>query len=469
MYTEQICKYIDANRENILNDIAALVNIPSTKGAPEEKMPFGKYPAEALNKALEMCRESGFAVKNISNAIGYADMNDLPLELGIFAHMDVVPAGDGWESNPFEMTYKDGYIFGRGVSDDKGPAVAALYAMKAVKDTGIPLKKNVRLILGSDEECGSADLAYYFESEKTPAFSFSPDAEFPLINTEKGRFAPKFSAKTGDEENCLPRVVFFESGKAVNAVPNSAVMKIVGISKSDAEKAIKAAPSFPDINFNISFENDILTVTSSGKAAHASLPEEGANALTALLAIVNNFKLCECKSTSLLKGLNRLFAHNDCYGVSCGIAQEDKISGKLTLSLDILHFDGETMCGCFDSRTPLCSTYENTAEPIIKALSGIGFEINEMNMTPPHHVDPELPFIKTLLSAYEKHTGKKGECVAIGGGTYVHGIENGVAFGSIMPDVNTNMHGANEYMPFEDIITAAKIYAEAIAIICSQT
>ena len=125
------------------------------------------------------------------------------------------------------------------------------------------------------------------------------------------------------------------------------------------------------------------------------------------------------------------------------------------------------MCGCFDSRTPLCSTYENTAEPIIKALCGIGFEINEMNMTPPHHVDPELPFIKTLLSAYEKHTGKKGECVAIGGGTYVHGIENGVEFGSIMPDVNTNMHGANEYMPFEDIITAAKIYAEAIAIICS--
>ena len=152
MYTEQICKYIDANRENILNDIAALVNIPSTKGVPEEKMPFGKYPAEALNKALEMCRESGFAVKNISNAIGYADMNDLPLELGIFAHMDVVPAGDGWESNPFEMIYKDGCIYGRGVSDDKGPAVAALYAMKAVKDVGIPLKKNVRLILGSDEE-----------------------------------------------------------------------------------------------------------------------------------------------------------------------------------------------------------------------------------------------------------------------------------------------------------------------------
>ena len=356
MYTEQICKYIDANRENILNDIAALVNIPSTKGAPEEKMPFGKYPAEALNKALEICLKSGFAVKNISNAIGYADMNDLPLELGIFAHMDVVPAGDGWESDPFKMSYKDGYIFGRGVSDDKGPAVAALYAMKAVKDTGIPLKKNVRLILGSDEECGSADLAYYFESEKTPAFSFSPDAEFPLINTEKGRFAPKFSAKTGDEENCLPRVVFFESGRAVNAVPNSAVMKIVGISKNEADEAIKNAPSFPDINFNISFENDILTVTACGKAAHASLPEEGANALTAMLSLVNIFKLCECKSTSLLKGLNRLFAHNDWYGFSCGIAQEDNISGKLTVSLDILNFDGETMYGRFYSRTPLCST-----------------------------------------------------------------------------------------------------------------
>ena len=466
-YSDQICNYIDSQRSNILEDIAALVEIPSVKGESADGSPFGKYPALALKKALEMCRKSGFAVKNISNAIGFADMNDLPLELGIFAHADVVAAGSGWNSDPFRLTYKDGVIYGRGVSDDKGPAVAALYAMKAIKELGIPLKKNVRLIIGSDEECGSSDLEYYFNSEPTPLYSFSPDAEFPLINTEKGRFAPEFSAHINDnEESTFPRILYFRGGHAANVVPDSATVKIAGADAQSIAEAIRISEQHTQAAFTADYADGIATITAAGKLAHASVPETGNNAVTALLYLLKSIILAHCKSTSLFCSLADMFPHNDTYGRAIGIACEDEISGKLTCSLDMLRFDGKTLTGCFDARTPMCSTKQNTTEPLCRLFDKAGFEIDKLNFSEPHHVSPELPFVKTLLSAYEKYTGQKGECIAIGGGTYVHNIKNGVAFGSIMPGVNTNMHGANESMPFEDIITAAKIYAEVIMLVC---
>ena len=153
MYTKQISEYIDSQKDNILRDIARLISIPSVRGQATPDYPFGEMPAKALFEALDICREHGFATTNVHNAIGFADMNDGELELGILAHADVVPEGDGWDSDPYTMTINGDNIIGRGTSDDKGPMIAALYAMKAVKDLNIPLSKNVRLIIGSDEEC----------------------------------------------------------------------------------------------------------------------------------------------------------------------------------------------------------------------------------------------------------------------------------------------------------------------------
>lgn len=465
-YSERISEYINSQRDNILKDIAALVAIPSVKGEADEKYPFGRYPALALEKALELCERSGFAVKNISNAIGFADMNDLPTELGIFAHADVVAASGSWDSDPFKLTCRDGIMYGRGVSDDKGPAVAALYAMKAVKELGIPLKRNVRLIIGSDEECGSSDLEYYFAHEETPPYSFSPDAEFPLINTEKGRFAPVLAADVGNEEAIYPRMTYFSGGCAANAVPDKAVAHFVGIDELAFCNACENTLRLCGVKLETEFENGCLKATVTGSSAHASLPESGNNAITAMLAIINDVALADCKSTFLMHELARLFAHNDVYGAALGVAQEDGISGKLTCSLDILSFDGGRLTACFDARMPICSTRDNTADKLCGLFEELGFTVEELNLSEPHHVEPELPFIKTLLAAYEKYTGRKGECMAIGGGTYVHNIKNGVAFGSVMPGVETNMHGANESMPLEDILTSAKIYAEVITAIC---
>lgn len=465
MYTKLISDYIESKRDAFLADIAKLVAIPSVKGEATGSKPFGEKPAAALDEALNMCAESGLEVKNISNAIGYADMNDMPLELGILAHMDVVPAGDGWDTDPYSLVYKDGNIYGRGVSDDKGPALAALYAMKAIKELNIPLKKNVRLILGTDEENGSGDLKYYFDSYAAPHYSFSPDAEFPVINTEKGRFAPKFCAKT-DDKDVLPRVVSFHGGVAVNAVPNEAVMSIKEAALDDILNICKSVSEKTGVTFAASKSDDTVCVKASGKAAHASTPDMGNNAVTAMLELIKNIDLPSCSSTKLFKGLAEVFPHGDTVGRAIGIEMSDTVSGSLTATLDVLHFDGDMITGFFDSRVPICAEKNSMIASVKNALADKGFDIAELNFTEPHHVDENSPFIKTLLSVYERHTGRKGECIAIGGGTYVHDIENGVAFGAIMPDIDTRMHGANEFMPLDDLITAAKIYADVIIEIC---
>lgn len=461
MYTKQISDYIDSQKDNMLRDIARLVNIPSVKGAPTNNCPFGEMPAKALSEALDICRECGLETVNVHNAIGFADINGKSLELGILAHVDVVPEGDGWSSDPYHMEYKDGNIIGRGTSDDKGAAIAAIYAMKAIKSLGIDLKTNVRMIIGSDEECGSGDLPHYFNNYETPKYSFSPDAEFPLINIEKGRFAPHFEKEIQNEKH----IIMFDSGIAVNAVPHIAVMKLKDVDVDKVNKACKNVSSLTNIDFEVTVEDLITVVTAYGKAAHASTPLMGNNALTAMLSVICELDL-DSEVSHIFSLLASFFPHGDANGNAMGVARKDDVSGELTMSLDILKFDGNNISGSIDCRMPVSSNEENTALPTIKNLENIGFNVSSADVVPPHHVDENLPFIKTLLSVYEKHTGLKGECMAIGGGTYVHDITNGVAFGCIMPDVDTHMHGANEFMPFEDLVTSAKIFADAIIGIC---
>ncbi len=463
---KQISDHIDLLAEEMKNDLALLVSVPSVKGDAEDGCPFGKEPARALSAMLELCGKYGFETRNIENAIGYADFfaGEEPY-LGMLSHMDVVPAGDGWNTNPFELVFEDGMLYGRGTSDDKGPAIAALYAMRAVKELGLPVSKNVRFIIGSDEECGSKDLPYYFDREKTPELSFSPDAEFPLINTEKGRFAPCFEITVNDGDTAK-KIVSMESGNAVNAVPNKASIVLKGFDKETIIDAAKKTEEKTETEIDIGYEEDMITVTVNGKAAHASTPETGINALTAAIAFAAEITDENSEERAAFIRLKEFFPHGKTGGDGLGVEREDEMSGKLTLTLDKLIYDGKKLTAWFDSRLPVSADHENTVLPIKEQLEGAGFTFRSMDVTPVHHVDENSAFVRTLLEAYEAFSGRKGECIAIGGGTYVHDIENGVAFGSIMPDVDTHMHGANEFMPFEDLITAAKIYAYAITEIC---
>lgn len=457
---EKIIEYFELRKDEMIKNIAELVAIESVRGEVAEGMPFGKMPYLALQKALEIAEGFGFKTQNHEGYVGTVDMGEGEPELGILAHLDVVPVGEGWNTNPFEVIEKDGKIFGRGVSDDKGPAIAALYAMKAVRDLDFSLSKNCRLILGTDEECGSSDIKHYFAENPYPKYTFTPDAEFPVTNGEKGRFAKHF-CKKADFSGCGKYIKRIYAGEAANAVSDCAEVELAGVSE---EEILLAAEKAKHTGAEFCLESG--KIICRGTSAHASLPENGNNPITAMFEFLSNIAFDE-RCAELVGALKALFPHGKYNGESFGVDMSDKL-GRLTLTLDTVRLENGEFVGCFDARVPMTANEENCAEPIAERLSAYGFEIENTQMTKAHYVDEKSEFVQTLLDVYEKYTGDEGECVSMGGGTYVHGIENGVAFGAISKGTVTNMHGANEFMPIADILTAAEIFAEVIVRICGE-
>ena len=467
MYRKEIEEFVEAHRQEMLEDICTLCRINSEKMPYKEGMPYGEGAFTALAEALSMAENYGFSITNYDNYVGTVDLNEKESQLDILAHLDVVPAGEGWkETEPFEPVVKGDKLFGRGTADDKGPAVAALYAMRAVKELGIPLKKNARLILGTDEECGSSDIAHYYAIEKEAPMTFSPDGSYPVVNTEKGGLNGHFTASFAPSD-ALPKLVSVESGIKVNVVPGKARATVQGIDVEVMEKAAEEVSGETGIRFEFDVEEDAATITAIGAGAHASKPEEGNNALTGLLVLIQRLPFAPCEQISAIGRLLELIPHGDTSGKALGIAMSDELSGDLTLAFSLLTISDRELDGTFDSRCPVCATKENVLEVAKAKMAEKGFTLLNDSMKPPHHVDEDSEFIRTLLRTYEEYTGRTGECIAIGGGTYVHELKNGVAFGAAMPETDNRMHGADEFAVIEELIVSAKMFAQVIVDLCS--
>ena len=472
-YRDKIEEYIDSHRQEMLDDIATLCRINSEKMPYKAGMPFGEGVCAALGQALAMGERYGFSVNNYDNYVGTVDLNDREAGLDILAHLDVVPAGEGWKvTEPFTPLEKDGKLYGRGTADDKGPAVAALYAMRAVKELGIPVSRNVRLILGTDEECGSSDIEHYYAVEKEAPMTFSPDANFPVINTEKGMFRGHFTAEWG-KSTALPRLCSLRAGIKVNVLPGKAEAVLQGLTAEELEAGMKETEKAIGVRFEVEYSDytpekgdQMARVTAVGEGAHAAYPDDGNNALTGLIRLINRLPLVPCPQTEFLKKLESCFPHGDVRGEALGIAMEDEISGPLTLVFSMLEVTESGLAGWFDSRCPVCAGEENVLKPVKAQMEKLGFAFLTDRMTPPHHVPGDSDFVQTLLRVYEEYTGRKGACESTGGGTYVHDLKNGVAFGAAMPETDNRMHGADEFAVIDELLTSAKIFAQAIAELC---
>ncbi len=465
MQKEEIDAYLDGKKEEMLQDLESLVKIDSQRGPAEEGKPFGKGPAAALAAAQELMKRYGLIVKNYDNYVVTGDLNEKEKQLDILAHLDVVPVTEDWTvTAPFEPKIVDGRIYGRGTADDKGPAIAALYALRAIKELGIPMDKNVRLILGSDEECGSRDLAYYYRIEKEAPYTFTPDADFPLINIEKGRMEAHFSADfSGDSPDALPRVKSLKSGDKANVVPGRAVLTLEGLDGEIVRAAADETEKETGVQFTITQEGaSLLRVEVRGLAAHASTPAEGRNALTAALRLCAKLPLAQTKGTKVLRALDTLLPYEDTCGRTLGIYREEEQSGATTCCFSILDVTPEGLTGTFDARLPVGCTEENTKQPVADLMAKYGICLQKSPMVRPHMVPGDSPFVKALLASYEAYTGIKGEPLSTGGGTYVHELERGVAFGCMTPDVDNHMHGDDEFMVIDRLVMSAKIFADAI-------
>lgn len=458
----KISKYIDDHASDMIAVLSSLVAIPSVRGNAEPGKPFGSEPARALEKMLNTAKSAGFTVKNHENYIGTIDFDaDKEPTLGILCHLDVVPEGTGWSNPPYTLTLSGGKLLGRGAADDKGPAVAVLFAMRALRECGYELSHGVRFLVGCDEECGSSDLAYYRKKETLPPQVFTPDGSFPVINLEKGLIRGKFARKiTADGRKTI---VSASGGTVVNAVPDRAYAVLRGYEPAELAKAERLLPAGISVEYKT--EGELTKLTFKGKSAHASTPEDGKNAVTALLIYLGSLT-ADDGSASFFATLSSLFRYGETDGTSLGIKAKDEKSGALTFVFSMFSFENGNFEGRFDIRFPLCMTSAKVRTKLEKALAKAGLQIDEWNGNEPHYVDENSDFVQTLLSVYTELTHKKGACLAIGGGTYVHNVEGGVAFGAEFPGMESHMHGADEFITLDNFLLTAKIYAEVIWRIC---
>lgn len=470
MDQQKINAYFDRpeTRKALVDAVSRLVAVKSVKGEAAPGAPFGPGPKAALEEALKLCRELGFKSENYADHVGTVDLNGSETQLHILGHLDVVGEGSGWNTDPYTCVEKDGMLYGRGVSDDKGPVCAAIMAMKAVADLG-GAKKNVRLILGTDEESGSEDIAYYYTREPYAPYSFTPDADFPVINIEKGHYFPGFGGSWA-AETVTPRVTHLQGGFRHNVVPPEAECTVLGLTAQDVKSVCGAVAKETKARFDLEPVEGGVKLLCHGENAHAASPEQGINAIQALLDALCRLPLADCASARAIHGLHTLFPFGDTRGKGLGVAQSDAESGELTLNLALIELSDTGCQAKFDCRFPLCANEENCKKVCEANLGKYGLRVNEDgDMIPPHYVPGNSELVKTLLRCYSAYTGVQDpQPIAIGGGTYVHDIPGGVAFGCQFPGFDPRMHAANERMPVDDLLRSAKIFTQAIFELCGE-
>lgn len=415
----------------MLDRLGGLIAIESVAGVDcGPGAPYGAGSAKALKYMLDLCQSLGFQVKNCDDQIGWAEIGQGDEMVGVLCHLDVVPAGEGWDYPPFALTVEGDRAYGRGVIDDKGPAMCCVYAMKDILDSGAALNRRIRIIFGLSEEKGAwPDMAYYREHEELPVFGITPDAEFPAIYGEKGILTMTLRMPLKDSG-----LLSAAGGNAANVVAPWCEVTYAGA----------GGP---------------VTVRTEGKPAHASLPQDGVNAISAMM-----------EKLAAVPELNSPFvdfyqAHIgwDYHGGRMGCGLEDDKSGKLTLNAGVLAVEGEDLVLTVNVRNPVTYTREDVLGPMTAAAGAYGLSVALMEENRPIYMDKNGPVITALVGVYREATGDAvTQPAVIGGGTYARAMDNIVAFGPMLPGREATEHMNNEYALTEDLFLCRRIYRRAL-------
>ena len=423
-------------KKNFTNDLVNLIRIPSQlrEFIPKSTPPFGQNIQVALDLMLSFGERDGFNTFSVDDYAGVIEMG-AGEEIGILGHLDVVPVQEGWSVGPFSGEIIGGKMYGRGVNDDKGPTMATYYAMKWIKDSGIPLKKRIRLILGTDEESGMRCIQHYLTKHEPSSMAFAPDAVFPLIYAEKGIHSCEVS---GIET----AIVAFESGQRLNMVPEVAKAKL----SSDVGELFHNYLTSNQVSGEV--KDGWLIVY--GKGAHAMQPDEGINAAS----LLGKFLVQVVDSP-----FTRLLSTMDTTGKVFGVDYVSNEMGPITFNVGLVSVQDGKFSIKINTRIPKDYPHLSKFET---ALSEYG-TYTELGNVPVHYVSQDSPLVKTLLNAYQTVTGDmESEPITIGGGTYARMFPNAVAFGAMFPDREDVAHRVDEYMYLEDLYTAIEIYIQAL-------
>lgn len=459
-----ISKFIEDNKNEILNTICELIKIPSVSLESEAKpgMPFGKNCSDALEYVLNLAKNMGFRAKNIDGYCGYVEFGEGEELLGIIGHLDVVPAGDGWtKCEPFSPIIENNKLYGRGSIDDKGPVVASLYAMKYVMDH-MNVNKRVRLILGLNEEVNWKCIDYYKAHEESPTIGFSPDADFPVIYAEKG-FLNSFISQTYYSSSNI-KLKSIVCNNAINIVPKiaEATLELADINIEDFKSKFNALVI--DYNFHIDIEQiDGTTVKliSRGVAAHSAYLDLGVNALSRLIIILNDLLAKYDAKIELFDYFSKRI-NTTLYGENLGIDVEDE-SGKLTLNAANIKFENNEITLGLNLRIPV-----TIYSAIIKQkLNDSILDYANLNLIfsdekPALYVPKTDELVTALCSIFNEVTGQNADPITCPGATYARAFKNVVSFGCNMPGNIDMCHQADEYINISDLFTSIEIYIRAI-------
>ena len=457
------------NENKMINSLKALLSINSVEGEHSDAFPFGEGVSKALHYMLDLGNALGFKTKNCNEYAGYIEFGDGDEMVGILCHLDVVPAGNGWTKPPFEGTLENERLYGRGALDDKGPAIASLFAMYDLKESGYMPKKRIRLILGTNEESGSKCMAYYREHEELPTVAFSPDADFPVIHGEMGIISGTFEKAFNEilEDGGI-KLLSLTGGSAVNMVPDVASARLI------ETKSIKTiVEAFNETHGDILHYRIIdektqeIELTAKGVSAHASTPEKGTNAIAILIDFLSLIDLEIGDLASFIRSLRHLIGY-ETDGKSLNIALKDDYN-PLVLNLGVINLDEHRGQVHINIRYPITLKGDLIKARIENKVQPFGYTLSKWLDIEPLFYPPSHPLVTTLMGVYQNVTGdKSAKPITIGGGTYARSMPNAIAFGAMFPGSEDCMHQKDEFITLKDLDRMMHIFLEAIKALSNQ-
>ena len=458
---KQIDRWIRDHREEMVRELKAWVSHPSVSRADlaQPGAPYGPACREMLDFALERARSCGFETEDYDGYCGAVLSGSGEKEIGFLCHLDVVPEGENWIYAPYDPVEDRGFLFGRGVGDNKGSGVLCLFLLRFLRDHGITLKHRLRLILGCAEETGMADLAHYVEKKMgpVPEVSIVADAAFPVCYAQKGGVDATIRIPAGEN------LTGFSAGLVRNAVPDEAVMLISGITETKAREYLG---DFPAVSLSTA-EDGTLKLTAAGKAGHAAFPVPGEYSNAIVNAAAAAAVLEEKAGLHLGTGfIAQAFASP--FGEGLGIACEDEESGRLTLNIGVVRQQQDGLALEIDIRYPVKADAEKITAKLKEAAEKAGGRIARISVAKPYYISPEDPKVTALLAAYRAVTGDDAQPYSMGGGTYSRVFPNAISFGpglgkgghrpDFLPEGHGGAHGPDEALSIEDWLKGFRIY-----------
>lgn len=434
---------LDARESELIESLQELIRIRSV-GEEAGAHPFGDGPHACLMACLALGERLGFRTASVDDMAGYVEYGSGEEMVAVLGHLDVVPEGDGWNYPPYGAVIDNGRLYGRGAVDDKGPTVAALYALRAIADSGVALSRRIRVIFGLNEEKGSLCIKHYVnKGEELPVMGFTPDGEYPIINGEKGIVTATFVRRLSADG--AKRIAAFSAGIAANVVPEFATAELTFAPEGKLPEKVSATGT---------------RVEARGVNAHGSTPELGENAIGRLLLALDGLGL----SGDHGEAVHFLAEHigMETRGKSLGIALSDDISGDLTLNLGVAKLEGDTLSVTINIRYPVTRKLEEFYPALVAKMAEGGFTETSLAHKQALYMPPESELIRCLSKVYEEQTGEPARLISMGGGTYAKAMPNTVAFGPIFPGDEAVEHKPNEYIELSKLMKNAKIIAAAM-------